>query len=280
MPSIDSITPTICSLMGLEPPAISRAEPIMAVLKAAEEVLGEEPVEKMLVYAPDAIGEGLFRDYRRLFGPVIGEAPIQVGMRSMSPSVTPVCFASMFTGAPPEAHRIMKYEKPVLRCDTIFDALIRAGRKVAIVAVKDSSIDLIFRGRAIDHHTEPYDPEVTRRVLRLLEEDNHDLILAYHQEYDDAMHASTPRSPEALEAFKRHLGSFITLADAFNYRHEDSNRAVAFLPDHGTHVDPETGRGSHGTDSPEDMEVRHFWGIGRGKRRSPGNGPGEGLLQI
>ena len=81
------------------------------------------------------------------------------------------------------------------------------------------------------------------------------------QEYDDLMHASTPTDPEAIEAFRRHLKAFKTLADAFNKRYEDVDRVIAFLPDHGTHVDPESGKGSHGTESPMDMEVRHFWGV-------------------
>jgi hypothetical protein len=152
----------------------------------------------------------------------------------------------------------------VLECDTLFDALARAGKRVAIVAVKDSSIDLIFRGRPIDYYTEEYDPEVEERVLRLLNEDAHDLILAYHQGYDDAMHGSTPTSPDAIKAFRGHLRTFERFAEAFTERYGDRNRLIAFLPDHGTHVDPESGKGSHGTDSPEDMEVRHFWGVYRG----------------
>jgi hypothetical protein len=39
----------------------------------------------------------------------------------------------------------------VLACDTVFDALVRAGKKVAIVAVRDSSIDLIFRDLKLWH---------------------------------------------------------------------------------------------------------------------------------
>jgi hypothetical protein len=88
-----------------------------------------------------------------------------------------------------------------------------------------------------------------------------DVILAYNQEYDDVMHRTTPTSPEALEAFRRHLATFSRLSEAFNRDWAMYRRVIAFLPDHGTHVDPATGRGGHGTDSPEDMEVRHFWGV-------------------
>jgi len=263
MSSISSFTPTICSLMGIKPPRESTSMPVNAIISAASKILRGEYAEKALVYAPDAIGEGLRREYAKLFDGVEKAAPIEVEMKSVLPTYTPVCFSSMFTGAPPEVHGIRKYEKPVLSCDTLFDALSRAGKKVCIVAVKNSSIDLVFRNREIDYYAEEYDPQVESRVLKIIKTADYDFTLAYHQEYDDLMHASTPRDPNALEAFRRHLLSFETLAYAFNKRYTHSNRFVAFTPDHGTHTDPTTGKGAHGTDSPEDVDVRHFWGIYR-----------------
>jgi len=264
MYSISSVTPTICSLMGVKPPRDSTSQPVSAVLDAALKNLNGGRVEKALVYAPDAIGTGLRRDYQKLFKVVENVAPIEVEMKSVLPTYTPVCFSSMFTGASPEVHGIRKYEKPVLSCDTLFDALVRAGKKAAIVAVKNSSIDLVFRNRRIDYYTEEYDPQVESRVLEILRNNDYDFILAYHQEYDDLMHASTPRDAKALEAFRRHLRSFEVLTAAFNERYASQNRVVAFTPDHGTHIDPATGKGSHGTDMPEDVDVRHFWGLYKG----------------
>jgi hypothetical protein len=264
MSNIASVTPTICSLMGMPPPKNSGEKPIDTVLAASEKALGGRHVEKMLVYAPDALGEWIYRENKRLYSGVKRLAPVEVEMRSVVPSKTPVCYASMFTGAPPKVHGITQYEKPVLTCDTLFDALTRAKKKAAIVAVKGSSIDLIFRNRKMDYYTEEYDPQVEARVLDILEAKDYDFILAYHQEYDDLMHESTPRDAEALKAFRRHLKSFETLATAFNKRYASVNRAVVFTPDHGTHIDPENGKGTHGLDIPEDMEVRHFWGINRG----------------
>ena len=257
MYGIDSVTPTVCDLMKINPPKGASAKSIKEILEAAK---GKQ-IEKIMLFAPDAIGEWLFQRHRDEFAPVIKEAPIQIPVRSMTPSYTPVCYGSMFTGMKPQEHGITKYMKPVLKVETIFDAASKAGKKVALVAVKDCSIDLIFRERKIDYYTEKYDPEVNQRVLELLEKQDYDLIVAYNQEYDDLMHDSTPTDPEAIEAFRRHLKAFKKLADAFNKRYQDRNRVIAFLPDHGTHVDPETGKGSHGTESPDDMEVRHFWGV-------------------
>jgi hypothetical protein len=257
MYSLDSVTPTLCTLLQIRLPIGVTALPIKEVTQKAE----GQKIEKALLYAPDAIGEWLYQAYKSEFREVIAEAPIQVQIQSMKPSYTPVCYGSMFTGLKPSEHGINRYEKPVLKVETIFDTLAEDGKKVALVAVKDCSIDLIFRGRDIDYYTEKYDPQVTERVVELLDTSDYDLIVAYNQEYDDTMHRTTPTSVEAIKAFRNHLKTFKVLADAFNKRYIDKSCVIAFLPDHGTHIDPETGRGSHGTDAPEDMKVRHFWGI-------------------
>ena len=208
MNSIAAVTPTICGLMGVEPPRLSSAEALQRVLGDAKAKGVEGKVRKVLIYAPDALGEGIYRDYEPLYNRVKELAPVEVKMRSVLPTYTPVCFASMFTGAEPEAHGIRRYEKPVLGCDTLFDAVSRAGMRVAIVAVRDCSIDLIFRGRAVDYYTEPYDPEVLRRTLRLIDEGVHGLIVAYNQElrrHDAPLDAEEPGGDRGLQASPRGL---------------------------------------------------------------------------
>ena|SRR5882724_12258104 len=138
---------------------------------------------------------------------------------------------------------------------------LAAGRRVAIVAVENSSIDLIFRSRRIDYFTETYDEEVVERTLNLVAADQHDFILAYQQEYDDKMHATVPRSPEALRAMANHVRDFDRVARAARDRWATTSYAVAFVSDHGTHIDPSTGRGTHGSNMADDLEVRLFWGV-------------------
>jgi hypothetical protein len=239
--------------MDVGPPALSSAPPLPLDGRAG----------RVLVYCPDAIGTALVRDFGDWFAPVRAAAPLAVELRSMVPPKTPVCFASMFTGAQPEAHGIAGPVRPVLRCDTLFDALVRAGKRVALVAVRGSSIDLIFRDRPLDYFSEAHDEQVTTRALALVAEDRHDLVVAYHQEYDDCLHRSTCRSPQALEAVKHHIAGFALLAGAANRSWAGHDRAVMFCPDHGGH--DSDGRGTHGDDVPEDMEVTHFFGLARGR---------------
>ncbi|MBN1682733.1 hypothetical protein JW865_04180 [Candidatus Bathyarchaeota archaeon] len=251
--------------MKVESPWSSLAEPSEIILNYAERVVGKDIIEKTFIYAPDAIGTSLYNDYKDQFKEVESICPFKIELNAELPTYTPVCFGSMFTGSPPEVHGIKKYEKPVLKCDTIFDTLSRANKKVAIVAVKNSSIDTIFKNRNIDYYSLEYDPQVNEMTDLLILGQNYDFILTYNQEYDDVMHSTTPRDPLALKAFNNHLKAFTKLANSFNKKNRKYNRIIVFAPDHGTHIDATTGKGSHGTDLPEDVEVNHFWGIFKGK---------------
>jgi hypothetical protein len=258
--TIASVTGTVCQLFRIDAAGI--APPLSPVIDRANE-LGLDRCERVLLYAPDAVGLQVCEAFPEVLQAVAREAPTVVRLRSAVPPVTPVCFATMFTGTPPSSHGIRTYEKPVLRCETLFDRLASGGKSVAIVAVRDSSIDRIFRGRAVDYFSEAYDPEVTERTLQLLEEDRHDFVLAYHQEYDDTLHRTTPRSAEAVEALKHHVHAFVRLARAAGELWAPYHRVLGFVPDHGAHVDPHTGKGTHGLDIPEDMDVQHFYGVFR-----------------
>jgi len=249
--------------MGIEPPTVCTAPVLEAVLKAAP-----GRVERVLVYAPDAIGRMFLGSHPDLKKRLVAASDVQVELRAMFPPKTPICFASMFTGAPPEVHGIRKYERPVLTCDTLFDALARAGKKTAIVAVRGCSMDVIFRNRAIDYFTEDDDAGVTRTTLRLLQQREHEFLVTYNQEYDDTLHRTRHDGPEALAAAQRHVETFVRLWQATEEHWAAHNRAFLFTPDHGAHFDAAKGKGDHGQDVPEDMDVLHFWRIRPARRPS------------
>jgi predicted AlkP superfamily pyrophosphatase or phosphodiesterase len=252
LPTISAVTPTICQLM--EVPYQTSAKPLDLVLSQAK-----RKVEKCLIYAPDALGLHLQSSLPDQFHSIGRQASVSTDVLAELPSVTPVCFGSMYTGLTPAEHGITEYAKPVLKCDTLFDFLIRAGKRVAIVAVENSSIDKIFRERAIDYFSEKYDQQVTERTFRLLQADQHDVILVYHQEYDDSLHATTPFSERAIKAAKNHFDSIQQIREAFDQAWERYDRLMVVTPDHGAHIDPETGQGDHGLATEEDRQVRHFY---------------------
>jgi len=265
--TIASLTPTVCALFGIEAPALAGEPAAEAVLHYAQERLGGEPIERCLVYCPDALGEQIWSKCAEHPATIAEDAPCPVWLSSVVPPVTPVCFASVFTGAQPERHGIRHYERPVLRCDTLFDALIRRGKRVALVAVRNCSVDLIFRDRAIDYFSEPSDQEVTDRALAAIAENAHHLVVTYHQEYDDLLHKTQPFSAECLQAAAKHVASFRRLAEAARKAWAGSNHAIVFAPDHGAHIDPTTGHGDHGLDIAEDMSLRHWYGVIKCARR-------------
>lgn len=265
---ITSVFSTICKLMGISTPprAVSDRDILNDIILEAERQ-GVEKVDRCLIYVPDAVGLQMYQKYRSLFDSVLKHAPMAVPLCSVMPPITSVCLSSMYTGAQPQVHGIEKEEKQVLTCETIFDYLIRACKKVAIVSVKNSSFDRIFRKREIQYFSEPEDPSVTYRTIEMIKSDNYDFIAAYHCEYDDILHKMTPFCPEAIEALKRHIHAFGEFAKSVDVYWREYNRMIWFAPDHGAHIDPESGKGDHKINIPEDMHVQHYIGIKRGKNR-------------
>ena len=262
MTSIAGLTPTVCALMGLDATVQGMAPAFDAPLAHArnQEI---NTVAKALLFAPDAVGLHLHQRFPHAFDGVAAMAPVAVDLVAALPSVTPVCFATMFTGLPPSVHGVQTYAKPVVKAPTLFDHALRAGLSVAIVAVQASSVDLLFRERELDYFSEPSDPADTERALALIEGGEHDLIVAYQQDYDDAVHGTGPFSTEAVEALDAHLAAFETLGTAANQSWARHARLLAFIPDHGAHAEGD-GTGSHGLDLPEDLNVRHYFAVAPG----------------
>jgi len=258
---ITSVTPTLAKLMKFDPPDLADPKYLDSVLLAAK----SEKIDKCLIFAPDAIGLDLFRRYRSCFDVILQYQPVTVRLSSVSPSITPVCFASMFTGLKPHEHGIIKKGKPVLKCNTIFDALLEAKKKVAIVAVYDSSIDRIFRDRNIHYFSEKDDIEVTRKTAELVESEDYDFIVFYHCEYDDILHEETPFSSRAIHAMNNHIHTFDKFVKLINKHWQKYNRLIWFAPDHGAHIDPKSNKGKHGENIPEDMDIQHFIYIKKGE---------------
>lgn len=255
MVDLTYFAPFVCDLMGCNALKLDKPQAPSPLASIAS-----ERCDKVLIYAPDAIGAHLLKNLPSEYSAIRSVAPIELELMSSLPPKTPVCFTTMLTGVPPEVHGIQSYERPVITRDTVFDMLVREWKKAALVVVRDSSLDLMFTGRQIDYFSEQYDPEVTARALELIEQNEHDFILAYHQEYDDLLHKHNPYGPECLAALASHAAAFASLAAAAHRSWKGSSYAIAFCPDHGGHIDHETGRGDHGLDIPEDMEILHFWG--------------------
>jgi predicted AlkP superfamily pyrophosphatase or phosphodiesterase len=255
--SISALTPTICELMGLLYPNHNDNLAISDVIKLANKT----KIEKGLIFCPDAIGKNIFDKFPMFLANVKERAQHQVLTNAEFPSLTPVCFASMFTGVRPDIHGIKKYERPILKTKTLFDSAIDVDYKVSIVAVKDSSIDLIFREKKIDYYSEANDSDVSNRVNELISQDNHQLIIAYICAHDDALHNFGTYSEQAISAVESNIEIFNRANDFCEKYWKNSNYLVVFAPDHGSHIDKNTGKGTHGSSEEDDMTVFHFYKI-------------------
>jgi len=174
------------------------------------------------------------------------------------PSVTPVCFASMYTGAMPKVHGIQAYEKPVLRIDTVFDAFIRAGMKPAIVSTANDSISCIFLDREMDYYIYDTHEDCNKKVMELIAEDEYNLIVLYNGNYDTVMHRTGPESNEALSELRSNIETYSTLIKQVESHWKNHRTMIGFCPDHGCHEIDGT-LGSHGLDMAEDMNIIHFY---------------------
>ena len=121
----------------------------------------------MLMYNPDAVALWIFEKYAPLFTPVMLNTSITLPLQTVMPSVTPVCFGTMYTGAEPEVHGIQSYTIPVIKTDTVFDALIRAGKKPCIVSTGNDSMSRIFLEREMDYFIVETPTRQTKKPLNL-----------------------------------------------------------------------------------------------------------------
>ena len=257
--SLTRVAASLANAMGIEAPDEAE-EPLPQIETLVKDHCRSGKAEKMLLYCPDAIGQWLIQKYTNDFAPVMRYTQLALPLLTAFPPVTPVCFATMFTGAKPAVHGIRKYEKPVVSIDTLFDALARAGKKTALAAIKDSSMGTIFAGRNIDYYIEPDGEHTTAKGLELLENADYDVIVVYTMEYDDSIHLTHPESPASYKAMVTHNRQFALLAEKAAEKWAGYDTLIAYMTDHGIHKDI-FGQGTHYADIPEDMNITHFFGI-------------------
>lgn len=284
---ITKLAHSLTDAMGVAP-AHQAEEPIPMIDTLVKTYTVSGKAEKMMIFCPDAIGQWLIHKYTMDFAPVLRHTQLQVPLCSAYPPVTPVNFASIFTGSQPNVHGICKYEKKVLdpnEVDTIMDAFVRAGKKVALVAIENSSMGTIFKGReGIDYYIEnemefTNDPDGATTVNRGLElldkvdengEPYYDVMIVYSMKYDDNIHETYPESRKSLHAMRCHNRQFEMLAEKTAKVWAKYDTLLAYVTDHGIHADHHgfggplsdpDGHGSHYADIPEDMNVTHFFGI-------------------
>ena len=268
--SIADLTPTLCHLFGVPEPADCGGTVIPEIADQADKLMGGEgKTERAVLFCADALGEAQRQHFPDPFARIEKIAGFRLRSVSVMPSVTPVCYGSIFSGASPSVHGIQKYEKPVLKVETLFDVFPKAGKRVAVICCNGCSIDMIFRGRQVDYYSfhclregelTGADQKAFEQTLEFIRKDEYDLLVCYMTNYDHQMHLHGPFSPEATEQARLAAERFEALKEEMERSWKQYNRALVFVPDHGGHNTDET-HGGHGSDLPDDMIVNHYYRI-------------------
>lgn len=242
---------TILTLLGIAPTS-QMAPPIKQVLDC------QGSCDRIFIYNPDAIAMWIYEKYADYFKEMEKKIDLKLPMLSVIPPVTPVCFASMYSGLQPAVHGIQKYEKPVLTVPTVFDLLSQAGKKAAIVSTEGDSISKIFLNRKIDYFIYPSKEACNQKALALIEQDYYDMIVLYNGDYDYQMHRHAPEGKKALRALQENIATFRQLQASIQKYWSAHQTTLTFAPDHGCH------RvcgflGNHGKNLPCDMNIMHFY---------------------
>lgn len=255
--SLDTLCGALCKVMGVEPPEKSAA-PCSELIEYANNVFSGNFADKIFMYNPDAIAQWIYEIYPHFVKKVSDRTDLKIPFCTVMPSVTPVCFGTMYTGAQPAVHGIQSYVKPVIAIDTLFDAMIRAGKKCAIVSTTNDSMSKIFLEREMDYFIYDTTEEVNAKASELIIEDSHDFIAVYNGNYDSTMHKYGPESIEALGELRANAETYATFDVLIQKYWTKHNCLIGFAMDHGCHeIDGDCG--SHGLDMPEDLNIVHCY---------------------
>lgn len=257
--SMDVVCAALTYALGVEAPACAAA-PSAELCAYIDEKLGGAKADRILMYNPDAVGQWLYEKYPQLFREADARAELRLPLRSVMPSVTPVNFGTMYTGAQPAVHGIVKYAKPVIRIDTLFDALLRAGKRPVIIASPKCSMGNIFLEREMDYFLCDSIDAINAKAAQIIIEDQYDVVIVYNGNYDSTMHKKGPESIEALSELRHNVHTFAMLCEMVKRHWRGHDTLVGFAMDHGCHeIDGDAG--AHGLDMPEDCNVTHLYRI-------------------
>ena len=255
--SLTSLCAALSYAMGIEAPK-NAEPPCEELLKYVDEKFSGRKADRIFMYNPDAIAEWIYEKYPELLREATELTELQIPFCTVMPSVTPVCFGTMYTGAYPETHGIRKYEKPVITIDTIFDALIRSGKKAAIIAENECSLSKIYLERNMDYYIYGTIAEINAKAAELIIRDEYDFILVYNGNYDYTMHRNAPEGLASLCELRANSEAFAMFNALIKKHWSGHDTLVGFAMDHGCH-EIDGGIGSHGLDMVEDLNIRHLY---------------------
>ena len=266
--SITQFASTILKCFGVEKEGhMADAMPI------ANDILKDgNTLERCLVFSVDAVPEYVVNEYDYLFEKVKKHAKNEVLVKTVMPSITPVCYGAMFSGATPDKNGLPEYKEPkivngvaqpTLSVIPYTEALVNAGKKVAVVTCENGCIASMLYGRKADLYIIPNDDEeeIFNTACRLVKQDNYNFIFVYQFEYDHTQHSYSPKGEKSLAVLKHANEKFDKISNIAEKIWADKKRLIVYNCDHGSHATGENlTQGAHGDDISEDMNIKWFFG--------------------
>lgn len=252
--SLAAVAPTICALLGIGPPAAAADPPLAPV------VAGLGPTRRLLVLLVDALGVATWRACRDEMPWVSARLERRlIALESVIPCKTPVCFATIATGAPPARHGV-RARSDDFAVPSLFASLAQAGRDHVVVGNAHSSTGLLYaryaaRARLARSNR---DQRVEALAREELEAGRAALIFCQLLAVDNAGHAAGPtsdRSRQAAAATDRRVAALAAACHERGYH-------LLLLADHGQHdVRQPDGsvRGTHDGTVRADLVVPCSW---------------------
>ncbi len=212
--------------------------------------------DKVLVVFIDGFG---WKSYEAALerGDIPNLAQLSANMASsVYPTITPVNYAAMVTGAPPIENGVTKRGIHSLSVDTIFDYANSIGKSSSVIE-GDSQILSFSVKQELNPDSDGLDGtdnEIFQSALTA-KQNGYDLLFVHFHGVDDVSHAFGPKSEEAAEKIRQIDGYFGELSDGWNGK-------VIVVSDHGQHENDRSGdaeyenlAGKHGSFAPSDIFV-------------------------
>jgi hypothetical protein len=253
--SMICLAPTVSAVLDLPAPARAEGTPIPEVVASLS------GLSRVAVLAPDALGMyawNLWRAEMAYLDSLHGQNSIV--LRSAMPSITPVNFATMVTGADVDGHGVRAREDD-FACETLFDMVRQAGGQSAGVGLSGyTGSELLGRHADIwGDAGDGSDDDVVDKVIKIAEAYRPAFLIAQLGRVDDVFHQHGPSSADVVPMLRETDARLKRLVEHL----KPLRYGVIILADHGQHdvIDPAPGefRGSHGTDRAEDRLVPCTW---------------------
>ena len=252
--SLESLAGALAYAMGVRPPEHAAA-PNETLTEYVDRCLAGRKADRVFIYNTDAIGQWVIEKYPSLWAEARDAMELELPMCTTNPPKTPVAFGTMYTGAAPVIHGIVQYEKKLITIDTLFDALVRAGKKVALLTRDKYSMAVIFAQRSIDYYFFDTWAEVNAKAVELILRDEYDFILTYNANFDDVLHKKGAESVETLSEMRFNCRTFCMFNELIKNHWGHHDVLIGTGMDHGCH---EKG---HGEDIPEDRNIVHYYRV-------------------